>query len=363
MKITSEHRKKLTYYLTNFYDHFPHEKFTIFHCVRYFKERQKMNKDAWCGVCGDTGVGKSLFVLMAMILQGRKMDLTDNIAYIPTGNQIMEMFDKLSRQCLLVDEAAREMRAVNWQSKQQQGVNTRAMTDRFKNNWVFLNMPNFNEFTKSMRRGNLQFRFIIPYRTNTYARVILQRKSRNWRDPDPWQDDYAMEVYKKVESRYKGISNDQIDKIERNLSVNVMDFIVPNLEYILPEIIREYEKNKLASRQQAQVEGTKEDKAKKARQDLYDFKHRIAHLIFYNKLKIGLVKLSQKEIADNLGLSPDTLKKLLNTPLLPKDEASLSVSFRAKGKTKKKDVEKDEINYFEETTEEDYVNNVAKSED
>jgi hypothetical protein len=248
MKITKEHREKLIYYLENFYSKYPNEKFTVFHFVKYFKDRLRNHKDAWIGVSGETGVGKSYFVIICQILFGRPYDLTKNITYIPKGEEIMDKFNKLIFNTLLIDEAAKQMRAVNWQNKQQQMINVAAMTERFKNNWVFLNMPNFNEFTKSMRMGNLQFRAIIPFRTESYARVIIQRKSRNWRSEDPWGDKLANENYDKAETKNREIDNDVILKIENSLPSTIMSFIIPNLELILPEISDEYIKLKAESR-------------------------------------------------------------------------------------------------------------------
>lgn len=310
MRIKPHHRNKLTAYLKKFYTFYPREKYTIFHFVRFFKTRLKNKKDAWIGVSGETGSGKTLTCITAMILFGRPMTLTKNIAYIPKGKEITEMFDKLRFQCMLIDEAAREMRAVNWQSKSQQGVNVKAMTDRYKNNLVFLNMPNFNEFTKSMRRGNLQFRVIIPYRTDKHARIIVQRKSRNWRDPDPWMDEYANKLYSKYQKKYKEIDNEAILKIERSLPVTVMDFILPNLEIILPEITKEYDRLKDESR--------KEEKklSNTITKDRYKILYEetmtnITKLLFYNKLGLGKVRVSKKEFAKALGISSPTFDKYL----------------------------------------------------
>jgi len=310
MKITKDHRLKLEAYLKKFYSFYPQEQYTIFHFVKFFKSRLKKNKDAWMGVSGETGTGKSLFVLIAMILFGRRMSLVDNVAYIPKGNEIVEKFDKLKMQCMLVDEAAKEMRAVNWYSKAQQGVNVKAMTERFMNNWVFLNMPNFNEFTKSMRIRNLIFRAIVPYRTENFARVIIQRKSLNWRDEDPWSDEYANKLYKKMERKYKEITHDNILSLERKLPNTVMDFIVPNLELILPEITNEYERLKMESRKVSEVE---DGEAKKnPYKDKYeDIMTKICDVLYYNKLGLGTVKVSQTEIAESIGVSMSTFRKYL----------------------------------------------------
>lgn len=319
MKIKKYEREKLTAYLKQFYSYYPSERYTIFHFVKMFKSRLKMNKDAWIAVCGDTSTGKSYFVLMAMVLFGRPMNMEDNVAYIPKGNEIMEMFDKLNFQCLLIDEAAREMRSVNWQSKQQQGVNMKAMTDRFKNNMIFLNMPSFNEFTKSMRRGNLQFRVIMPYRTDTHARVIVQRKSRNWRSDDAWGDKEADEKYEKYIKRHKELDNEGILRIERSLPNTIMDFMVPNLMLALPEVTDEYERLKEKSREVANEDeySTKVDKYKKEYEMLL---YKVTRLIFNNELGLGEVKVTKTEMAKALGMGIDKFNKFLkNDP--PPDEA------------------------------------------
>lgn len=328
MRIKPIHRKKLTSYLKKFYEYYPTERYTMFHFVRYFKDRLKNQKDAWIGVSGETGVGKTLTCIMAMILFGRPMTLTKNIAYIPKGKEIVEMFDKLRFQCMLIDEAAREMRSVNWQSKSQQGVNVKAMTDRYKNNMVFLNLPHFNEFTKSMRLGNLQFRMIIPYRTDKYARIIVQRKSRNWRDPDPWMDDYANKQYSKAQRKYKEIDNDIILKIERSLSVTVMDFIVPNLELILPEITAEYDRLKEESRQEERklAPTVKRDRYKQLYEETMAA---VTKILFYNKLGLGKVRVSKKELSKALGISGPTFDKYLSLQKIAKtQEKRFSLPYR-----------------------------------
>jgi len=324
-RIKIEHRMKLRYYLQEFYKRCPDEKYTVFHFVKYFKRRLKKNKDAWMGVCGDTSVGKSYFVIMCMILFGRPMNLHDNIAYIPKGKEILDMFDKLNFQCLLIDEAAREMRSVNWHSKQQQGVNVRAMTDRFKNNWTFLNMPNFNEFTKSMRAGNLLFRAIIPYRTDTYARIIIQRKSRNWRSDDPWNDKEATERYEKFEKRGRELTNDVILNIERSLPCSVMDFIIPNMALVLPDVVTEYERLKLESREIQEDEFPIKKNIYKEKYE--QLMNRVTKLMALNTLGIGVIKVSKGEMANALGVSRITFNKFLDEK--PPEE---SKNFRKKDK-------------------------------
>lgn len=311
MKISREHRKKVEAYLKQFYSYYPAEKFTVFHFAKFLKLRLKQKKDAWIGVSGDTGTGKSLFVLMTMIIFGRPMSLKDNVTYIPKGNEIMDKFQKLKFNTLLIDEAAKQMRSVNWQDKQQQKVNTAAMTERFKNNAVFLNMPNFMEFTKSMKRGNIQFRAIIPYRTDLYARVIIQRKSRNWRSDDPWNDKKANEIYAKFEKRKQGIDNDLILTIERELPNTIMDFIVPNLELILPDITNEYERLKLESRE---IDSKSEENLVK--HNVYKTKYEkllnnITKILYNNELEIGKVRVTKSDIAAALNISYSTFNTYL----------------------------------------------------
>ena len=312
-KITHRERNKLVAYLKEFYKYFPREKYTIFHFVRNFKNRLKDNKDAWISVSGDTGVGKSLFVIMSQILFGRPYNLINNVSYIPKGDEIVEKFKKLKFQTFLVDEAAKEMRSVNWHSKAQQSVNVAAMTERYLNNWVFLNMPNFNEFTKSMRVGNLIFRAIIPYRTSKYARVFIQRKSRNWRDPDPWGDKFADERYQKVQRRFKEITNDHIDSIERGVPNYIMDFIVPNLELILPDVTAEYERLKQESRE-SNDEGmmSNTEKSNLWREKYKMLFSKVAKLLDLHV--VGKETMNVKQLCDEIGVSPDTFAKYKKMP-------------------------------------------------
>lgn len=313
MKILPPHRKRLIEYLKKFYQFYPDEKYTIFHFVRYFKERLKNNKDTWMGVTGDTGVGKSLFVIMSQILFGRPYDLEKNVAYIPYGDEIVNKLDELNFQTFLIDESAKEMRAVNWHSKAQQNVNTKAMTDRFQNNWVFLNMPNFNEFTKSMRTTNIQFRAIVLFRTKQYARVLIQMRSRNWRSIDRWYDKRAEEVYEKIIRRKRGeLNNDEILQVERSLPNTVMDFIVPNLELILPEVTDEYEALKIDSRKE-------KDELLADPKNIYKEKYeellkRVTKVLHNNELQLGKIRVTKKEIAESIGVSTSTLNKYLNIP-------------------------------------------------
>lgn len=311
MKIKPYHRRKLEYYLKQFYSYYPNEKHTVFHFARYLKTRLKRNKDAWVGVSGETSAGKSLFTIITMILFGRPASLTENITYIPKGDEIAAKFDALNFNVLIVDEAAAEMRAVNWHSKRQQMVNVKAMTDRFKNNAVFMNMPNFDEFTKSMRRGSLIFRAILIYRTDTHARIIIQRKSRNWRSDDPWGDKLANDMYDRLEKKQKKeITNTTMLTIERAIPNTIMDFIIPNLELILPEITTEYERLKIESREQ------KDAIAHKPQSTFYKDKYmtlmgKVAKILFFNELDIGKRRVSKVDLANAMGCTVDTLNRYI----------------------------------------------------
>ena len=314
MRISKEHRKKLLYYLNEFYSHYPTEKYTILHFVKYFKLRLKNNKDSWMSVSGETGSGKSLFVIMAMILFGRPMNMETNITYLPTGNEIIDKFNKLNFNCLLVDEAAKDLRSIDWQKKSQKEVTTKAMTDRFKNNWIFLNIPNFNDLTKTLKHTNIIFRSIVVYRTNTFARIVVQRKSRNWRDEDPWGDKLANEKYKKVFKKYREIDNDLILNIEKSLPNYVMDFIIPNLELILPDVTEEYERLKIQSREEKPEELQKDKKIDIYRAKYDTIMNIISKLLINNELGLGKVRVTKQEIANKLGISTQTLSKYENMP-------------------------------------------------
>jgi len=311
MKIKPYQRNKLIWYLKEFYKRYPNEKYTVFHLVKALKLRLKDNKDAWIGVSGDTGSGKSYTIIVIQSLFKAGYSLIDNVTYMPKGNEIIEKFNKLEQNTLLIDESAVEMRSVNWQSKQQQEVNVKAMTDRFKNNIVFLNMPNFNEFTKSMRRGNIIFRLLVLYRTEKYARVLLQRKSRNFRSDDPWGDKYANKMYEILEKKKIEITNEKLLEIERKLPNTIMDFILPNPLKIIPEFINEYERLKKKSREK--VENLKPESQASIYKDKYqNLLKKVSNLIYYNELDIGKAKTTKLEISKALQISTATLNKYLD---------------------------------------------------
>ncbi len=306
------HRRKVEAYLKKFYSYYPEEKHTIFHLVRYLKQRIKNTKDAWIGVSGNTASGKSLFAIMCLILFGRPASLINNITYIPKGDEISAKFDALDRNVLIVDEAAKEMRAVNWHSKAQQNVNVKAMTDRFKSNVVMMNMPNFDEFTKSMRRGSLIFRVIVIYRTKTHARVIVQRKSRNWRSDDAWGDKLANDKYDFLErKKKKEITNEVMLEIERSIPNTLMDFIIPNLELIVPEITDEYERLKIESRKNQDTVETK-TKSTYYKDKYTDLMMKATKILYNNELNIGKARLTKTDLAGSLGVTVETLNRYLN---------------------------------------------------
>jgi len=100
MKITKDHRERLIYYLNEFYQHYPSEKHTIFHFVKYFKLRLKNNKDAWCSVSGDTGClqGNTFLYgykssLNALYKSGKKFVKTRSIYNGEIINSMSEIID------------------------------------------------------------------------------------------------------------------------------------------------------------------------------------------------------------------------------------------------------------------------------
>jgi len=309
MKITKDHVERLIFFLERFYSAYPNEQYTIFNYVKWMKERiYKRKKDVWEGVSGETGGGKSYFMLMALVLYARKKtSLVRNVTYIPKGDEIERAFNRLNKEKLLIDEAAREMRAVNWHSKSQQSVNQKAMTDRFKGNWVSMAMPSFSEFTKSMKRGNMQFRSIVLFRTDKYARIVVQKKLSNWRADDPWYDKEADKKYEFAMRKNRGdLTDDQVLSIERSLPNTLMDFIIPDLSLILPDVVAEYERLKLESRTETKKVDIEAKEAKDKHKLLYDdLLNRLSKVLINDELELRTRKKapSRDEIAEFLGIS------------------------------------------------------------
>ena len=161
--------------------------------------------------------------------------------------------------------------------------------------------------------GSLHFRVIIPYRTDTYARVIVQRKSRNWRSPDPWYDEVANEMYEKAQKRFKQIDNQMILSIENKLPNTIMSFIVPNLALVLPDITEEYEKRKLESRK-TEAEVVEEKAENKYKIKYKDVLSRVTKILYNNSLGLGQIKVTKKEMASELGISPSMFETYLRAP-------------------------------------------------
>jgi len=147
------------------------------------------------------------------------------------------------------------------------------------------------------------------FRTDKYARVILQRKSRNWRSDAPWNDKIATKIYENLEKKKQGLTNDKILEIERGLPNYIMDFIIPNLELILPKITDEYIRLKLESREKPNEteETTKKENIWKDKYSM--LLERVTKILRDNPLKIGQVRQTVKETSKFLGVSITTFSK------------------------------------------------------
>ena len=316
MKITNEHRIILIRRLKEFYANHPNEQFTVFQFVKQFKERHKKNKQTYVGVAGEAGSGKSLFCLTSMILYARPMDLNYNIVYIPDGDEISKKLQEMEFNVLLVDEAARALRALDFAKSEQKKVTMLAQTERFRRNWIFLCLPNFQEFTKSLRTGSIIFRIIVLYRTTTYARIVLHRRSKNWRESaDPWYDKESKKLYEKALRRGE-ITNERMLGIERKSPSYIMDFIIPNLSKILPEVVNCYEKIKEDSRKKMEEQDKPVSKVENKYKTKYELTlAKVTKLMAYNTLHFGDMKVTNKDIAEALGLSYQVFNKYKNMPI------------------------------------------------
>lgn len=320
MKVCPDDRKKLVYFLKIFYSHFGKERFTIFHLVRYIKLRNNMDKDSWIAVSGGTGMGKSYLDLMIMVLFGKRMDLEKNICYNPDGLEVSKKFSVLRKNILMVDEAARDFRSVNWQSKSQQKMTMQALTDRFYNNVVLLNLPNFKELNKSMREGTVLFRLYCLYRSKNYARIVVHARSRNWRSEDPWGEKIGNDMHEKHEKRYGSPNDKELLEIERKLPCYVMDFIVPNIGIILPNITEEYERLKLESRKETQGDEPDNKESNKVKKlEEMNKKVKMAKEL-YDALP-GSVTERKRKAADIMTMSYQTYTNYLKKEIITLKEA------------------------------------------
>jgi len=314
LKITIQHRERLIEGLKRFYSRYPNEKWNIFHFIKLIRYRIKQDRDAVIGVSGTTGSGKSRYTIMASILMGWRFDLIENVSYIPKGTEISDRLSKMRKRCYIVDEAIRATRKTDWQSKAQKGVIEKIFTERWANNVLFLLMPNFDEFAKSIREGAMPFRIVIPYRNKEYARVFVYKKSDNWRSDDPWSDKEANDRYEKLRRRGR-LDPEDIDKIERKLDSYLLDFIIPDLGLILPSVIDKYEELKKKSREQLDEVDEVSPKENKYKNQYEQLMAKVAKILKYNLLNLGQVNVTQKEICEELGVSSPVFRKYLTMEL------------------------------------------------
>jgi len=195
-----------------------------------------------------------------------------------------------------------------------EGVIEKIFTERWANNVLFLLMPNFDEFAKSIREGAMPFRIVIPYRNKEYARVFVYKKSDNWRSDDPWSDKEANDRYEKLRRRGR-LDPEDIDKIERKLDSYLLDFIIPDLGLILPSVIDKYEELKKKSREQLDEVDEVSPKENKYKNQYEQLMAKVAKILKYNLLNLGQVNVTQKEICEELGVSSPVFRKYLTMEL------------------------------------------------
>jgi hypothetical protein len=159
-----------------------------------------------------------------------------------------------------------------------------------------------------MRMTNILFRAVVLYRNKNYARVVIQRRSTNWRSDDPWGDKLANKIYEKLERKKRIVNNETILSVERGLPNTLMDFIIPNLALPLPHIINEYERLKSLSRKE-EIELEEKDPYKKK---YFELMKKAIKIIYENTLNLGNNKVSKKEVAKALNISYASLYNHIN---------------------------------------------------
>ena len=259
-RMDADKRKKIKLYLKHYNKFVGQTSMNIFHLARNMKQRIKNGYDAWAGVSGETGTGKSQFVLMVIALMGRRFNLKDNVAYFPKGNEISNKFDKLNGGELLIDEAGKSMRGVNWHNKDAQGVNVKAMTDRFLGNTVWMNMPDYSEFMGSTKKA-FQFRIHLLYRDEVGAMVVVHRKIGYGITKEQWAETTSEKNFKDFTYKRRGSmipNNFEKLSLHLRLPTYVMHFKVPALEWIVPEYIEAYQQLKVESRKEQPEDDGKE---------------------------------------------------------------------------------------------------------
>jgi energy-coupling factor transporter ATP-binding protein EcfA2 len=164
------------------------------------------DEDGVIGVTGYEGSGKSTLTILLgyaiSYINQVEFNLKDNMAYLPTHENIIKQFNSLKpKQVLNIDEAVSILHKHRWMNTSQQAVEQMYATERKQNKITLLCMPRFANFSENMR--NHRILFWVHIWKKGFAMVYTKDIDKDIKDP--WHIDENIK-YKKKRFGKRGVS-------------------------------------------------------------------------------------------------------------------------------------------------------------
>ena len=214
--------------------------------AREIRKRLELEYDVVIGITGYPGYGKSTLAILLSALVDKRYDLSKNICFIPTSNQIEKTYKSLPQRSVMhIDEASRGLHKHKWQDRVQQKLNELFDTER-ENHYLctLLLMPRFQNFAENFRN----FRINIWVNIVERGIAIVYKRDEDKDCKDPWHidenyKDKTKKLWKKQKVYERSVSD--IVTVESKTSNYWFYFQFPDIP---SEISQEYRNLKADSR-------------------------------------------------------------------------------------------------------------------
>jgi len=258
-------------------------------CISAIKKRIDRDWDIVIAIDGEEGVGKSTLAMIMGILLDKKFNLHNNIAYLPTHQEIEQKFTDLgSKQTFVVDEAIKAMYKMRFMDKLQTRINEMYATERWQNKVTILCIPRFTDLNEYFRNHRVKFWVHIIDRG---LAIVFHKDDVNIFGRDPWHlkenEKYVMSKIKR--KRFVEIENKEKINIYSNSQNFFFGFEYPDL----PEKISQEYKTLKADYRNVKVKREEREVVK-----------------IIKKLKEE--NMTQRKIASIIGISEQRVGQLLN---------------------------------------------------
>lgn len=206
----------------------------------------KRDRQMFIAICGDTGIGKSVFAMVLAMLIDPKFSVRRNIMFAPTPEQVKQYSENLPEDTpIILDEAVKVASKWDWATRLAKELNKYTQVSRIHNKIYILCIPQFTDLNKNFR-DITTFYIELEHRddeTGIGTGVIYARDWNKWKS-ERWNIDKNAKV---VEEEQKGRFLSDFD-LEGRISAfsKVRNFEgVIQWNNIDPEIYSEYKKYKI----------------------------------------------------------------------------------------------------------------------